>query len=369
MASSCFAPRAAEDITLHKALGAITAIDHLALCDLPPFAAAKVDGWAIAGPGPWQITGTALAHEEPGQVLSAGQAFGVATGGAVPFGCTAVLKAEECEVDDEYVRFVGAPSDNSNIRPQGAEALVGDLLVARGKLLGERDLALLATAGYDTVQVITSPTVEFLICGDELVEKGLPAPGAVRDSLSILLPSLCVKFGWQPIATTRVADSLADLTNKLRATSADLVITTGSTAAGPVDYLHAAIAEIGGKYIFNEVAVRPGFHQALVQLGQDRFLLALPGNPQSAVAALVSLLPPLTAGLTESNNEVLPLIECPAATLETETRLVAAEMVGGMANEVPFAESSMLRGLAQASGFAVVDSAVSGGPVRWLKLP
>ena len=230
-------------------------------------------------------------------------------------------------------------------------------------------MALLATAGYDAVQVISQPTVEFLICGDELVASGLPTAGAIRDSLSILLPTLSAKFGWRTIGTIRVSDSLADLTNQLRATTADLVITTGSTAAGPVDFLHAAIADVGGKYIFNEVAVRPGFHQALVALDADRFLLALPGNPQSAVAALVSLLPALIAGTTQSELIDLPLVECPTQPLDCETRLVAAQLLGETAVEVPFAESSMLRGLAQANGFAVIAPADKGGPVRWLKLP
>ena len=51
----------------------------------------------------------------------------------------------------------------------------------------------------------------------------------------------------------------------------------------------------------NTVAVRPGFPMLLARVpggdGRDRFVAGLPGNPQSAIVALVSLVAPLLAGL------------------------------------------------------------------------
>ena len=70
---------------------------------------------------------------------------------------------------------------------------------------------------------------------------------------------------------------------------------------GPVDHLHPALEALGADYVVNTVAVRPGFPMLLARLagpdGRVRFVAGLPGNPQSAIVALVSLVAPLLAGL------------------------------------------------------------------------
>ncbi|MFD8263482.1 molybdopterin molybdenumtransferase MoeA, partial [Streptomyces griseoluteus] len=41
--------------TLADALGHALAEPLTALTDLPPFATAAMDGWAVSGPGPWRL--------------------------------------------------------------------------------------------------------------------------------------------------------------------------------------------------------------------------------------------------------------------------------------------------------------------------
>ncbi|NEB90291.1 hypothetical protein G3I21_00755, partial [Streptomyces bauhiniae] len=41
--------------TLEDALGHALAEPLTALTDLPPFATSAMDGWAVSGPGPWQL--------------------------------------------------------------------------------------------------------------------------------------------------------------------------------------------------------------------------------------------------------------------------------------------------------------------------
>ena len=79
---------------------------------------------------------------------------------------------------------------------------------------------------------------------------------------------------------------------------------------GPVDHLHPALAELGAEYVVNTVAVRPGFPMLLARVtgadGRTRFVAGLPGNPQSAIVALVSLVAPLLAGLHGRPMPLLP---------------------------------------------------------------
>ena len=98
-----------------------------------------------------------------------------------------------------------------------------------------------------------------------------------------------------------VADTLPAHVAALRAAlaDADLVCTTGGTMHGPVDHLHPALRELGAEYVVNTVAVRPGFPMLLARVagpdGRRRFVAGLPGNPHSAIVAIVSLVAPLLA--------------------------------------------------------------------------
>src|SRR5690606_15665523 len=92
---------------------------------------------------------------------------------------------------------------------------------------------------------------------------------------------------------------------------ADIVCTTGGTMHGPVDHLHPALEELGATYLVNTVRVRPGFPMLLARVthhGRPRFVAGLPGNPQSAIVAMMSLVAPLIAGLTGRELTSLPRI-------------------------------------------------------------
>jgi molybdopterin molybdotransferase len=119
------------------------------------------------------------------------------------------------------------------------------------------------------------------------------------------------------------------------------------------------------------VKVRPGFPMLLARLPDKTFVAGLPGNPQSAVVALMSLVVPLLAGLRGQ-----PLPELAQARLAaavggrgdyTHLALVDASM-----RPVRHVGSAMLRGVASAYGFAVVrpgHNGEAGEVVDVLRLP
>ncbi len=161
---------------------------------------------------------------------------------------------------------------------------------------------------------------------------------------------------------------------------ADVVCTTGGTMHGPVDHLHPALAALGADYLVNTVAVRPGFPMLLARVpgpdGRPRFLAGLPGNPQSAVIALVSLVAPLLAGLQGRDPITLPAVRLaepvPGRGAYTHLALAALDHDGRTARPVPHVGSAMLRGLSRSHGFVVIrpDTAGSAGDlVPFLPLP
>src|SRR5262249_59771754 len=128
---------------------------------------------------------------------------------------------------------------------------------------------------------------------------------------------------------------------------------------GPVDHLPPALDELGARYIANTVAVRPGFPMLLASVERPgrtpAFVAGLPGNPQSAIVALVSLVMPLLAGLTGAPPPTLGRITVgdpvPGRGDFTHLALVRVED-SGFAYPLAHAGSAMLRGLARADGFA-----------------
>ena len=105
----------------------------------------------------------------------------------------------------------------------------------------------------------------------------------------------------------------------------------------------------------------------------DVAILGLPGNPQSAIVALVSLGQPVITSLLGQGPKILPTIitHDELSAPKDCTRLIIGNLIDGQFHVAPYLGSAMLRGLAHSAGFAVVTAPVtaSGERVRWLYLP
>jgi len=340
--------------------------------DLPAFPTSSVDGWAVRGDGPWRPVGRVLAGAAPPPLAEDGTAVEIATGAMVPAGATGVLRVEE-STRTAGGGIAGRLRTVPEWRSPGEEAYAGDVLIPAGAAVTPGVIGLAAACGYDELVVRRPPLAAVLVFGDELLTAGAPGAGRVRDALGPAVPAWLRRCGGiVETVVVPVADTLPDHVQAIRAAlaDADLVCTTGGTMHGPVDHLHPALAEIGAEYIVNSVAVRPGFPMLVARVpgadGRTRFVAGLPGNPQSAIVALVSLVAPLLAGL---HGRALPAL--PRATLaesipgrgdQTHLALVRLDAAAGTAHPVRHTGSAMLRGLAQADGFAVIAPDTRGEP-------
>jgi molybdopterin molybdotransferase len=166
-----------------------------------------------------------------------------------------------------------------------------------------------------------------------------------------------------------VPDTAAALATALRGSLADLVVTTGSTARGPVDHLHRVLLEDGARLVVDGVAVRPGHPQLLALRLDGRPVVGLPGNPLAAVSGLFTLLEPVAAALSgrpvrAGRRDGLE-VDVPAG--QGATRLVPVRD----GRPALFAGPAMLRGLATADAVAVIPpgGVRAGTPVELLPLP
>ena len=361
-----------EIIDVSHGVARTLAGDAHALCDLPTYATSAMDGYAVAGVGPWRIIGEVKTGLPMKGALADGSAVAIATGGVIPTGTFGIIRWEIAKVTEGILN--GEVAENQDIRPAAHECQSGDLLVKAGALLNPGKIGLLSAAGLDQIRVVRKPRVALILLGDEIQLKGIPANGLVRDALGPQLPGWLEKMGCEIVATHYISDEISHVVNALKdaCALADIVITTGGTAQGPRDFLHEALSQINAEILVDTVAVRPG-HPMLLARTNTCAIFGLPGNPQSAIVALVSLGAPVIASMLGQNQQELPtVITSNELTAPSNfTRLIIGNIVNGEFEVGQYLGSAMLRGLAHSTGFAVVtkELTAAGESVRWLSLP
>ncbi len=360
-------------VRVTDALRRTLAADVRARVDLPSFPTAAMDGWVVAGDAPWTVVGTIDTGVPPTRELQPGQAMRIATGGLVPPGADAVIPWEIADMaGDSLVAHV---PDKVHIRPAGEECVRGDVLALRGEEVNPALVGLMSAAGVDHVDVFEVPRVGILVLGDEVMTAGLPGPGHVRDALGVQLPGWITALGGEVCSLRSVVDDQTALVAALNEAVAesDVVVATGGTARGHRDFLRTALEEAGSEFIVDGVAVRPGHPMMLARHGTTP-VVGLPGNPLSALVALVTIVAPIVdRWLGRSGVELaqVQMAEAIGPARKELTRLMVGRRELGGFRQVSHVSSAMLRGISHADGWAVIPSAGvgAGDVVPWIPVP
>lgn len=357
-----------EVLDINQCVDRVLSEDALSLVALPTYETSAMDGYVVAGSGPWKIIGEIKAGAPFNNKLQDGQALGIATGAVIPDGAFGVIRWENAKVNGD--QLTGVTSARKDFRPAGDESKAEEVLVKAGTKLTPAMVGLLAAAGHDQLSVVKRPKVALLLFGDEIQLNGLPKDGLVRDSLGPQLPAWLEKLGCEVIRIEYVADELQLTIDAIKMASeeCDLIATTGGTADGPRDFLVPAINALNGEVLIKQIACRPGHPQVLGKVN-GKALLGLPGNPQSAVVALMTIGQPVINSLLGAKLPELPVITTDDQ-FEAQpgfTRLVLGNLVGNKFIKSEYLGSAMLRGLAHAQGFAICTNPPTS--LRWLGLP
>ncbi|MEV4205330.1 molybdopterin-binding protein [Nocardia salmonicida] len=373
-------PIAVRERPVAEAVGATLAMALAAGTPLPRVDSAAMDGYAVAGPGPWWRLHQQVSYAGRGcsVVLAPGEAVRIATGAATPLGTTATLRDEHIVTTTVsgkpvVMRAPGAPV-RDDTRRQGEHWGSGTELARAGARVSAALASAALSAEAETVTVRGPLRADVVMTGDEIRAVGPLGPSETRDSLGPVLPEFLRCCDIESTGLWHLADSRDLMRSWLTLKShADLVVMVGATGRGAADHLRTLLADLGARIIVERIAIRPGGSTLVAQLPDGRVLLGLPGNPFAAVAALLAVGPAIVDALTlRSPGPTMWGRLSDAGVMEGEaTRIVGVQQhPGGVWRSTGPAHTPHLAGLIACQALAILPPGTGRGTlVELLPLP
>ena len=340
--------------------------------DDPATDRAAMDGAALCaadGVAPRRLLGTLFAGDDPAAfTVLPGTAVRIMTGAALPPGADAIVPVEQLVEVADGIQPTVRPEVGDHVRPRGAQARGGDLLLPAGTPLNVAREALLAQEGRP-VPSLRRIRVGVASTGDELVPD--PAPHQIRDSNGPMLAALARALGAKPLLRPALPDDPPALAAALRQPGdIRILLTSGGVSMGEHDHLPRVLADLGARILFHRIRLKPGKPMLAALLG-DLLVLGLPGNPVSAYLNALLFLP---VALARLEGRAFPdpwrqaRLGGPVKHKGDRPLLHPCRLVDGQLHPLPGKGSADLVTLAQADACAWIEPGgmEAGVKTRWL---
>ena len=370
-----------EKMRLTDANGRVLAADVIAHDDVPPFARAGMDGYAVrasdtrgasrTNPRRLVKSGTLYTGQVSPIPVREGQCIEISTGAPMPDGADAVVMVEETDVDaTDIVRIFAEVQPLQNVGRQGADIQNGQIVVSAGETLNSSRIGALAAVGTVWVEVYDRPRVAILSTGNEVVPPGDHlGPGQIYDINRFTISAVVSENGGIPIPYPPAPDSLDALLSLFGdLLTCDIIVFSGGSSVGERDLVRDAI-ESKGRLLFHGVAMKPGKPTGL-GIVEGRPVFAMPGYPTSCLSNAHMLLAPLLRRLARLPAKVSKTITLPLAqrivSASGRHQFYTVRIANGTA--VPaFKASGDITSMSRADGYieiaANVDQVEAGTPV------
>ncbi|PBC52739.1 molybdenum cofactor biosynthesis protein [Rhodococcus sp. ACS1] len=365
-------PRAAA---LGTSLGATLAEPLLAADALPRIAVSAMDGYAVAGDGPWVLRDAIrYAGSDEELELAEGEAARIATGAHLPSGASTVVRDEFAVTTDtsegpRLSRRDGVPV-RDDARRRGEDWHEGYRLAAEGTAVTPALVSAAASAEVTTAGVRGPVRAHVVVTGDEIRRDGPLRHGQTRDALGPVLPQFLSWCGIHTVADTHLrdtSDSFDELFREVR--RPDLIVIVGATGGGAADQLRAALDRADARIVVGRVRCRPGGSQVTALLPDGRVVLGLPGNPYAAVVTLLTTVPYIAAALTGRTPAPIQLgrIANASEVSSDATRILpAVPQPDGTWRVDPGIRTAHLAGLIDREALALVPAGAADGDLAEL---
>ncbi|MBR6329068.1 MAG: molybdopterin molybdotransferase MoeA [Lachnospiraceae bacterium] len=277
-----------ERVPLWEAAGRIAAHDICAPGDIPGFNRSAMDGYAICHEdvGELKVVGRLFAGDYEQIPFERGTAVRVMTGAFIPDGYDCVVMQEDTDGGEDVVKINKTMSEFENYCHAGEDIEKGELVIKRGTLLKSSHTGILASLGYDSVEVKKPVPTRLISTGSEIMSPGEELlPGKIYNSSAYMLMSAVKRRGLRALPPLAVMDdeqALGDAIDEA-AKSAGVIITTGGVSVGQKDIIPGVLERLGAQIIFRGVDIQPGT-PTIGAVYKGSILLCLSGNPFAALA-------------------------------------------------------------------------------------
>ena len=313
-----------ERMPLERASGRVLAEAVVSSADVPPFARAAMDGYAVraqdtsgasrSAPRTLHSIEKVFTGQMPVQTVGDGQCIEIATGAPMPPGADAVVIVEETESHDDIVRVFAPVSPAQNIGRQGADIQKGQTVLQSGTLLNASRVGSLAALGLTTVTVFEKPRVAILSTGNEIVEPGQPlAPGQIYDINRFTLAAVVTENGGVAVPYRIATDTIEDLSRSVDdCLEQDILVFSGGSSVGERDLILNVITA-RGEMLFHGIAVKPGKPTAFGRIA-GKLIFGMPGYPSSCLSNAHILLAPALRHIARLPEQIVRSVTLPLAS-------------------------------------------------------
>lgn len=357
-----------ERLPIASAYGRVLRREIQADRDFPPFDRVMMDGFAMRaadlakGRG-FRIAGSAPAGnpavELPDEAMSCVE---VMTGAPLPLGANCIVPVEETIRDGDMIRvspdFEVVP--RCHVHAAGSDARAGERLLEPGILLDSRGIGVAASCGAAWIEVAMLPRIHILATGDELVAVNeTPQPHQIRQSNASAIACALQRAGYPAAGTGHLRDDPAESAITLRSAleASDWIIITGAVSKGARDFVPALLDSLGCRCLFHGIAQRPGKPAGCWLGPADQVVMALPGNPVSAITGLHAFVLPALA-VASGRPLPKPRLVVPVGRFESlpgMTRHLPVKLSDdGRASAAPTGNSGDFIGLLRSDGFVTI---------------
>jgi len=298
-------PGKQELVPLAEALGRTLARDIRAAEDIPPFAKATMDGFAVRAADTraeasnrrfeLDVILDLPAGRTSRRPVGPGQAVRIMTGAPLPRGADAVVMVEDTEksAEEKKVNIGREVRPGDNIGPAGEDVRKRELVLARGDVLGPAEVGMLAALGRPRAPVFRRPKLAVISTGNEIVEPGQKVPrGKIRNSNGWALSAMALRAGGEAFYLGIAKDNPFSLRAALRrAAGADILVLSGGVSVGDYDLVKYELESSGVRTVFWRVRIKPGKPVFFGRRGRQ-LVFGLPGNPTSALVTFLLFVQP-----------------------------------------------------------------------------
>jgi molybdopterin molybdotransferase len=369
IADACKPIDRTERVRLIDANGRAAAADVQSTRDVPPFARAGMDGFALRAedtfgatrydPKILRVIDKVYTGEVPRKNVEPGTAIEIATGAPMPQGADAVVMVEETEKAGDDVKVLTPVYPRQNVGRQGADIVVGQTVIARGHVLNPSRIGALAALGAGDVEVFAKPTVAILSTGNEIADPGKELqPGQIYDINKFTLSTIIQEHGGIPMPFATAQDTIEALEAAIDACSAcDVLVFSGGSSVGERDLILDVIGR-KGEIVFHGIAVKPGKPTVFGTI-HGKPMFGMPGYPTSCLSNAYMLLVPALRAMARLAPRHTATVSLPVGQRIVSTtgrhQFYTVRIVDGQAMPA-FKASGDITSMSQADGYIEIPA-------------